>query len=60
MRTDIRLAFVLVAAGLLALSVHAPLSRSSDPPAAAKGAEGAETAGYQKALLPFLKRHCFF
>ncbi|HTK78743.1 MAG TPA: DUF1592 domain-containing protein, partial [Gemmataceae bacterium] len=64
MKPPNRLALILIAAGSLALSADAPVSRSADPPVALlpghKGAEDANTAAYQKSVLPFLKRHCFF
>jgi hypothetical protein len=56
------LALVLVTAGLLALSVDAPVSRSADrpvaPPPRLKGADDANPSAFQKDVLPFLKHHC--
>ncbi len=62
MKLQHRLALTLVPAGLLALCVGVPASRSADPPVAPpprlKGAE-ANNSAYQKDVLPFLKAHCF-
>src|SRR5436305_8979033 len=62
MRLRYRLAFFVVPAGLLALIVDAPVSRSADQPVPTpqvKGADAAHPSAYQKDALPFLKRHCF-
>src|SRR5687768_8096509 len=52
------LALALVPAGLVALSVGAPVSRSADPPPQPKGTADANPSAYQKDVLPFLKRYC--
>src|SRR6476620_110048 len=51
----------LVPAGVLALCVGVPVSRSADPPAAPPPRLKVADAhsAYQKDVLPFLKAHCF-